>query len=107
MRLFKNVGNVAAAVLGRRFDLTLSDGTQLPVRAIWDPARRETAVGDYGAVVESFDMQLHIARQSFLTHGLHPDALDRSQVTVDGTQYELVGPRDDGKSVIKLSAREL
>jgi hypothetical protein len=107
MNVFASIGRTAAAILGRPFTLTLTDGTMVEVRAIWDPARRETEVGDYGAVAVVVEKQLHVSLSSWLPHGRPSDDLDRAQVTIDGQLYELIGPRDDGKSIVKLTAREL
>lgn len=107
MDIFRSIGRTAAAILGRPVTLKLTDGAEVTVRAIWDPARRETEVGDYGAVTSVIEKQLHISLSSWLPHNLPSDDLDRARVTVDGQEYELIGPRDDGKSIIKLTAREL
>ena len=102
--IFRNIGRTAAAILGRRYELTLKDGTPVTVKAIWDPARREAEIGEYGAVFESFELQLHISRDSWLPHGRETRDLERAKVDIDGNTYTLIGPRDDGKSIIKLSA---
>ncbi len=107
MNIFSQIGRTAAAILGRPFTLTLTDGTVVDVRAIWDPARRETEVGDYGAVAVVVEKQLHISLASWSPYARPSDDIDRAQVTIDGQLYELIGPRDDGKSIIKLTAREL
>ena len=107
MNLFSQIGRTAAAILGRPFTLTLTDGSVVELRAIWDPARRETEVGDYGAVAVVVEKQLHVSLSSWTPNNRPSDDLDRAQVTIDGQAYELIGPRDDGKSIIKLTAREL
>jgi hypothetical protein len=107
MNVFASIGRTAAALLGRPFTLTLSDGAEVQVSAIWDPARRETEVGDYGAVTAVIEKQLHVSLSSWAPYNRPSDDLDRAQVTVDGQLYELIGPRDDGKSIVKLTAREL
>lgn len=107
MDIFASIGRTAAALLGRPFTLTLTDGVQVEVRAIWDPARRETEVGDYGAVTAVIEKQLHVSLASWSPYARPSDDLDRARVTIDGQEYELIGPRDDGKSIVKLTAREL
>lgn len=107
MNIFSQIGRTAAALFGRPFTITLTDGVEVTVNAIWDPARRETEVGDYGAVTAVIEKQLHVSLSSWSPYNRPSDDLDRAQVTVDGQLYELIGPRDDGKSIIKLTAREL
>lgn len=107
MEIFSSIGRTAAAILGRSFTLTLSDGQEVKVNALWDPARRETEVGDYGAVTAVVEKQLHVSLSSWSPYNRPSDDLDRARVTIDGQEYELIGPRDDGKSIVKLTAREL
>lgn len=104
MRALGIIGRTLAQTLGRDVLLTLHDGAQLSVRAVFDPRHVETEVGDYGAQVQDIYPVLDIPREALAAADVTPDQLYGAMFDVDGKSYTLETPHDDEISLVRARA---
>lgn len=106
--IFGMMGGIFAGIFGKDHDLTLADERQITLPAIWDPAKVERSVGDFGAPMFDTFPAFDVPRDALLSAGLDPDDLIGAHIDTiaspSSTGYHLLEPEDDGKAIVRYRA---